>query len=236
MLGNKIMRGKKYFKILLGIIGAILLGAIGSGVWKFLLEPAIFRGRNSILNIAVLGVEKYKNNIYEEVAKGFHEIPSLEVYYYVIWIFALGLIVYGTELYIKSKQLKWKHDKLLVEIKSIITGTKRKELSISELYDDASKIKPQRLVFTSKICIVVVIIFATWLFISHFRHRYINSAITHFQQMCSIVKPYIDQQQEKQIISEFAQIKNKQNYINVIVKLKQLAEKNNLEMPKFEPW
>ena len=235
------MKRKKILIAILALPGAVFIGAIGSGVWDLILKPTLFRGRDTILNIAVLGMEVLKNDIYEEVSKGFHEKPSLEIYFIVIFLLTISLIFFASIHYFKTMEIKKEHEKLLLKIKSKIEEKKENEkkyLSPADIFKEESKRKPFILLLSilNIINIVLIIVLITNMLLLYYSRNYINSAITHFQQMSSIVKPYLDRQQENQIVSEFAQIKNKQDYVNVIAKLEQLAKKNNLEIPEFEPW
>ena len=87
-----------YIKIGLGILATILLGAIGSGVWEYLLKPFFEFGTKFILNIATLGIETFKNDIYLQIAKGFMEKASSDNLkmlntFYVIMIVAYFLFI-----------------------------------------------------------------------------------------------------------------------------------------------
>ncbi|MBJ6911644.1 hypothetical protein JG661_20470, partial [Vibrio cholerae] len=69
----------KYIKVTLGTIGAIVIGAIGSGVWEYILQPVLKNGSNAFLELATLGAESYKDDLYQEVAKGYQEKASFSL-------------------------------------------------------------------------------------------------------------------------------------------------------------
>jgi F0F1-type ATP synthase membrane subunit c/vacuolar-type H+-ATPase subunit K len=76
-------------------IGVIVLGAVGSGLWEYILKPGLFSLTGLALNIATLGMERFKNDLYEEIARGFHEGPSLTLlmlFFGVLSGFAFGVI------------------------------------------------------------------------------------------------------------------------------------------------
>jgi hypothetical protein len=65
---------KNYIK---WIIITIILGAVGSGLWEYMLKPIALSGTNFVLEIVTLGITKYKNGLYEDIAQGLHEQYSL---------------------------------------------------------------------------------------------------------------------------------------------------------------
>ena len=65
------------FRRVLWIVGMIILGAVSSGVWESMLKPLCAKVRDSILDVATFGVNRYRNDIYIEIAKGFCEKPSV---------------------------------------------------------------------------------------------------------------------------------------------------------------
>jgi hypothetical protein len=86
------MKIKKIFKRIGAIIGIILLGAIGSGFWSKILSPACSWVVDKIIRAVGAISISFKNYVYLNAAKGFHEAHSLSL----LFLF-LGMI---TGLYI----------------------------------------------------------------------------------------------------------------------------------------
>lgn len=87
------MTTKTTFKILGGVATAIILGAIGSGIWECLLSPGldwIFRSSVDLFSAYSLN---YKDSIYESAAKGFHENYSFRTFAIASLLLALYLMV-----------------------------------------------------------------------------------------------------------------------------------------------
>ena len=93
-----------------------------------------------------------------------------------------------------------------------------------------------QLIKWSYIAFVSVIALFTVSMISTIRLQYINSAISHFQQVLAICSPYLEPEKEKQIISSFAQIRSQKEYVNILNELKEIAKTNKLYVPKFNIW
>jgi len=78
------------------VLFTVILGALGSGAWEWMLKPIIRVASNFGLSIATLGLEKFKNSLYADIALGFHEDPSLRLYsviFRLLPFFILGVIV-----------------------------------------------------------------------------------------------------------------------------------------------
>ena len=69
---KKILSTKTFFwTLLISIIGSALLENIFRNIFNFIGKTA--------LTISTLGIEKYKNDIYLNIARGFYEQVSLKV-------------------------------------------------------------------------------------------------------------------------------------------------------------
>ena len=61
-----------------------------------------------------------------------------------------------------------------------------------------------------------------------------ESEILHqFNQYLNICKPYISDNEEEKFISEYTQIKNRQDYAQIMEKLHEIAQKNNQYCPRL---
>ena len=80
---------KRLINILLGIIATIILGAIGSGLWERLLGPFLDWLTKSTIGLYASVMLTYRDSIYENAAKGFHESNSLAVHTIVIMLLPL---------------------------------------------------------------------------------------------------------------------------------------------------
>lgn len=83
---------KKTIKWILGIIGIIFLGAIGSGLWQIGIEPVGNWFLDAIFEITTFGLSSFSDAFYRDVAKGLHEETSIFVLYF---IFGGFMILFG---------------------------------------------------------------------------------------------------------------------------------------------
>ncbi len=102
----------KYLKIIFAAILTIILGAIGSGVWERFLSPAFDKTREIIINVMNYFVISYKDSIYADAAKGFHEYSADSLYCLVlICIVSLYLVMLLIIRDIRARKIKGESDK-----------------------------------------------------------------------------------------------------------------------------
>jgi len=185
----------------------IFLGAIGSGIWENIFKPLSGTILNFILSISTLGVESFKSEIYVEISKGFHEGLSLGI---------LSLML------------------------SMMLGFTL-AIFLIKLFVDSDKTSPIRKVFkfqysliNRKTFIILYLLFFTAFTSIIFLHEvYVNKAITYYQQLETIAAPYLNQDQKLKIESSFAQISNKQDYVDIVNQLTLIIKDNNQIVPDF---
>lgn len=75
-------------------LATIFLGAIGSGTWDYILKPSLSGASHACLSVATLGIHRFSDGIFTEIAQGHHEgaSTSLLVMAYAMFIgLAFGL-------------------------------------------------------------------------------------------------------------------------------------------------
>jgi hypothetical protein len=203
---------KKYYKWLGGILLTLVLGALGSPVWEFILKPLLTFTAKPLLYISTLGIMTYKNGIYVQIAQSFHEDISMRTY--MLIVSALSGLILGYLLAVFSFD------------KNIGSDQRSPKLSM------ISKVFKNRL---GRYLILLYAIFVvSFMTIDLAKENYINSAITYYYQSLKIVSPFISNSQEEELTSQFSSIKNKEDFVIVTNELKQLANKNKLMLPKSD--
>lgn len=66
------------------------------------------------------------------------------------------------------------------------------------------------------------------------KQKYINNAVTNFNQLSKIVRPYVSEEEYIGYTSTFSQIRKKEDYVNLINKLGDIAKDNNQSVPEFD--
>ncbi len=240
------IQANKYLKWCINITGAIVLGAIGSGVWENVLKPILASGQNLVLNIASWGIGSYRNDIYAQIAQGFHEGDSKVIAQFLFGGMSIVVVLTSLQAILEYRDMKYKtdfEDKFeSSEQKINLLSNEDKKLYLKRLESKVSQNKEKLLQHKKNLKrhLIVLVVTASFCLtintISIYKVGYINSAITHYHQVFTICRPFLDQQQEEQIASKFAQVRSREDYQAVVNQLKIIGENNKQILPKFTPW
>ena len=183
------------------VLAALLIGALGSGIWSWAIEPSLSWFVRAVLSILTLGMDSLADAVYIRVSRGLAETIDILIYYLLLSMMA-GAIAVITLRYVRLRR--------------------------NAPQSAASRPNWPMLV-------------ALWLILSPlmgsvFFYSYINNARLHFQQSLAIVAPYLDEDEEEFAISEFAQINSRNAYMEVMRKLRNTADANDLILPPFTIW
>jgi len=86
----------KYAKILGGILGAILLGAVGSGLWDLFLKKFVLWIWDQSTTLASLGIAALRNTPYTDAAQGSPHETVITLLFFVT-VFAFGWLMRAVE-------------------------------------------------------------------------------------------------------------------------------------------
>lgn len=189
------------------IVLSIFVAIIGSALWEYLFRDLLNLCGRFLLTISTLGVQKYKDDIYINIASGLHEQVSLQ-------ILSLGMgvlvgFIFATALFpFKHKE---KDDK--------------KDSKIREwLKNHGSFIRAAFLTYA------LLVIGITMLSLA--KIEYINKTIAYYNQLENIASPYLTDEQEEMFNSRFAQIKNKEDFVKIIDELNGIIRNEVKDFPK----
>ncbi len=188
-----------------------------------------------MLNLATLGVQRYKDNIYAEVARGFRESLDTASFVFLVMfmIMAFMSFLFWDFLRLRSAQDKYTD---LLDRKDTSGGQEvESRRSSDELKKKAAQyVRGQRIHFYFQIAVVIMLV--AILFLGSVQELYVNSAVSHFQQILRIASPYLDDGEEIIILSKFAQIQNKGDYVRIVERLAGTAKAHGQTVPAFDPW
>lgn len=218
----------------MGLLGVVILGALGSGLWQHALEP-FFR---FILRLASLGFDTYKVDVYKEIARGLHEYASHDILGAItsLWVILLLAMFFG--LYELMRFVLARQSKLESDTEKTEKGEAKPETTLPEtkakIRERGERIRSaKKFVYAAGLLVVFL---STMELISFARHTYINSAVTHFRQVLRIASPYLNVSEQAVIVSQFAQVKSKEDYVRIVDRLADTAETHGQNVPLFDPW
>src|SRR6266446_2247870 len=232
----------RLLKWLLGLLGTILLGAIGSGVWQGLLGPALHSLRNWVLDLASLGFRSYKDALYRQIAVDNSNAVNLETLFIVIVLYVIGvsalLLFFARALRTLADKNQNLHSRMLKDLGRKPAAAEEPGRSLEELETVVRK-SGQRLRWTRRR-------FKAWAFlwmlliVTHMvnwtRASYVDSALAHYHQALRIAAPYLESRELQEIQSRFAQIQSRQAYIEIVQRLTEVASQHQQAVPPFQPW
>ena len=235
-------------KAILSVIAALIVGGLGNGVWEYVLEPALTWSLTGILNIATLGAQTFKDELYREIAKGFHEEPSLSLanalYYWLGYGVALGFF----HLTRKTKDLMSRIATASVnldDLEAIVDGNAEPSSAKGDLHVRISNLREENLNLAPKaelmhriayILFAFGIAFFAWMIIGGAKDRYINSAIVHYEQSLSMVTPLATDKELAAFKSRFSLVASKGDYESLIFDIAHVGDRGGLKLPDFKAW
>ena len=202
--------------IVFGTTGAIVLG-IGANVAWDLLKPLTRFLFEVTLNLSILGMDRFKDGMYQQIAKGFHESASLDVFIFTHIIFLVFFLAMTLLLFVLRKIL--------------IDSYNNKSFFVDKIISFPKKLYKSNL-FIWLLVFYALFISTTTVLVS-VREVYVNNAMTHFEQLSQIVRPHTSVEQDILYKSSFSQIQNRDDYILIINELKKVAIEEQLSIPKF---
>jgi hypothetical protein len=239
---------ERILKLSLASLGAILIGAVGSGVWQGLLGPALQVGTRALLNVMSFAFHSFKDGVYLQIAQDNSSLASVTTFELLttICMAALGFLMgFGFADYrIKKKKLANLEIRLaaLNKITSAQSVVDQPEVStpdpkarIASLIKELVSLRRQADVFQFSVGLIIMaaVVFQV---ISLSKVSYINSAVVHYHQVLRIASPYLDAQERFQFESKFAQIRRRDDYVDIQQKLEKVSKDHGVEVPIFKPW
>jgi hypothetical protein len=202
-------RGLMTWKTVRFVAITVVLGAIGSGIWEWMLKPMLMGASQFGLNVATLGVHSFKNSLYKDIAHGFHEESSLRLYLAIFGLlpcFILGVIT--GRLYTRKR------------LKEGVEST-----ALDRVFEKLGR--PMLILF------VFLLVFSV---VQANQVAYINRAVMHFNQLLAIASPHIREEERLLFQSQFAQVASSEDYAKLITTLIGICRAKGLNPPEFSVW
>jgi hypothetical protein len=200
----------RLYQLALGLVGTVILGAIGAGLWDAVFKPAFPKLMDFMLTISTLGLSEVRDGMYVEIARGNYERAGLTTLELITGI-TCGIIIGAVYRFfiITRKRSIDNIDRKTIYKLSVISG----RLMISVMFI---------------LCIV-----AGFLFVNTIRVTYIVRASGQLQQLQDIVAPILSDDERMKLRSSVAQIHSREDYQNIVNQISKIAEKNGLSVPSF---
>jgi hypothetical protein len=201
----------------LTVIGALILGALGSGLWE-LIKPLFVWASTASLDVVTLGLDSLRDGLYADAASLEAERVSYSILSAITGI-VTGVIV--SALMFSKLKRRDKENMDLVMVQDPVTRKATFHAKIARL----------QLIRTIAISLVALSLSAQ-VFMAQ-RTIYISRAAAHFNRLCAIAEPHINQGELALIKSSFAQISTRAEYIDLTKRLSAIISANKAKVPEF---
>ena len=219
-------------KVTLSVVGTILVGAIGSGVWDLIGKQTSMWLGHAFLTGITLGSVAVRDSIYKEAAKGLHEAGALQQFSFFVLLAACAAGGVGGYLDGRAagQHEAEEYEEKLQERVSNLPFEEVKTLLQEGLAELQAKTVKRKMRFRWKFRFAGLLV-CSFLLFNFTKFNEANRLYTAFAQSLTICSPYIDSHQKDLFNSKFAQIKGKNDYVSVMSDLQGIARTNHVEVP-----
>ncbi len=210
------LRSDNTSKIVIGLIGAILVGALGSAVWENLRNPLFGCFSEFSVRITTLWTKTYLDAMYQEIGRGFSQNYSISSYYSLhetVFAVFLATVLIAAKIFMSKKM--------------DMTG------SAADTSEKMHYLERRIRTFLTALTLMILALLVFFQ-ICRLSDEYKNNAILHIHQAVTICAPFISETETEGLYSDFSSIRSRDDYIKLDGKLRSIAKKNNLYFPEFE--
>lgn len=228
---------KKALLWTLGVLGTVLVSALGSGVWESLLAPAIHASARWVLDIASLGLTSYKDGVYQEIATDNPSAIGAATLGEVLLVFSTVIMMIILYMLRFLDRIRAQRERLL---RTLSEASPASQPDISMEARRQESMARLRVVRRFQLVFYLLLIAVGVVFVQHqfyvARETYVNSADAHYHQVMRVDSPYLDAHEETEIESAFAQIGSRDDYVRLVSQLESQCEAHGQKVPQFNPW
>ncbi|MEQ1143357.1 hypothetical protein [Acinetobacter soli] len=207
---KEFIKKHKALSWILGILGTLIVGGLGSGVWEIVLKPLLSFVGNGFINFLINKSTNFSNEIYQSISMRSLDRFQAKIYSLMVMFLATFSIFICL---IAFSQGKKKFELVKEDIKQV----------------DKQWIFKDRKNFYCFITIYFLLAsvpFVTYTY-DGMKTEFISKKVIYFEYLLKVNADVINDTDLKKIESQFAQIKSSEDYIKIIKKLENLAFVNN---------
>lgn len=231
-----------WYKAFAWLFFTIFIGSLSTPFWEYILSPAILKSRDFVLNIKLRWLKSYKDSTYLEIAKGHGEHAGAKLLSIVLAAQVVIAITLTGSGIITLKNLNRRADSVSQRITYLIENKKPMPQPEDSPTSLLSELEATKKTISTLLYVVYFfyIPFCLFLLYSNFTDSlqitYVDGAISHFEQLLHIIRPYIDEKTHHHFLSRFALISCHEDYENLITEVQSIGSTQKLQLPKFKIW
>jgi len=219
---------------LLTLVGTILIGAIGSGLWEIGIKPSLIWSGQLALDIITFGSTAAKDNAYKAAALDQTSIPAARLYAMTIGLFSAPLVVF----------LMYEFGMSPNRIRRIALSNSTTEehhtfderLSRIEEITEQLKGYRKRLAIVRRSLLVILGVLIGFVFVRHMIHNQSLLIWRSFNADLKQCAPYLTPDEEELIEAQFAAIQTKKDYSKILGEFAKIADKNHIVLHSTSLW
>jgi hypothetical protein len=218
---------KKYFRLsaLVTVLGALIVGALGSGLWELMFKPLLVWISSFFLNVATLGINSLRDDLYIEIAKGLYDRSGL---------YGAGIVTVLMATLLSIPPIG------LVILLPIFTRRRLRRFNLIEAATiaDGPPFGGLRRIFRQIRWLTIFVsalvgIEVGVLLVALARQTFITNGAIYLDQTQRIISPFISPEERIIFGSRAAQMKSKGDFEILDSEFRRIAQVNNVALPKF---
>ena len=202
------------WKWIAGILGTLVLGALGSGLWNVVFAPLGSLIVKAMLSLATLGISSARDQVYATAALGYAERPSVML-----------LVFFGIALFIAPLAA------LTFNLLFSRLSRKLEDRSISDL-ERSNK----RSVRFLRILLPLNALVGAMALVQILIAGYANTVVSRFHQSLAIATPHISSQERDNFLARFAKVRTRQDFLATFAELNAILLAHGEKKSDFSPW
>jgi len=220
---------KKYIRLsaVLALLGALIVGVLGNALWDLLFKPVLVWISTVLLNIATLGLNSLRDNLYIEIAKGLYDRSGFETFSFMM----VGLLTLLLFLVLLMPIAFLLLTNEMMRKKNLVKAGPNKRQSVVSLRRLFRWLRWSLVVLAASGTLnasLVLTILA--------RMAFITNGAVYLDQSQRIIAPYLTDNERIVLRSRVAQMKSRSDFDRVNADLTKVATANNVALPAFAPF
>jgi hypothetical protein len=223
-----------FIEWLLGILGIIFLGALGSGLWTLLLEKPTRKIGGIFFKISTLGINSLRDKLYAEVARPCKERSArfiLKVLFFAVLLCCV--LVFSIVQHLDP--FRQPHGSPQLErIKQVLSNDdstkEQKQQAVKELEAHWKEAR-FNLLISSGLFFLLLMSPLLW---NYTKLSFIDSYRAYLDQARDICMPYFNPDEYNKLLSDIGQIKSKEDFTRVKQRLEEIASRGEIKLPYIQ--
>ena len=206
-------------KLIRNIAGALVLGALGSGLWELALRDAFFAMGNAVLGLIAVVWGGYLDFLHASIGKLRTDVLVVPIYAVFVTMAILGPVVLFR--YLRSK---------LTQLEERLSPRKHRDpFSMEEFIQE---IKSVRRMLHWQLA-PLLLLFVAFFLVQVWQAQYTRSASTWSEQSIEILAPYIGIDEVLRLRSQLRSVQAAKPFFALEARIRELSRIHKASLPNF---